>query len=171
MLTSQSLATFSLVDCCHSLLNQTLEVLPAHQLAALQLQLAHTPPAGTAGWMSTSSDLAPAGAAESPGAECDTSAGASSHVQHLEGVVVSSVQVPGVRAGLRLARYSLRRCAAVSALMERLASVPESFEMARATGLTLNQVHPDVLSGPACLPKDNSFEINNNCCCQQLNTF
>lgn len=45
-----------------------------------------------------------------------------------------------MRAALRLARYSLARCGAVLGLMNRLASVPESFEMARATGLTLNQV-------------------------------
>lgn len=46
-----------------------------------------------------------------------------------------------MRAALRLARYSLARCGAVLGLMNRLASVPESFEMARATGLTLDQVN------------------------------
>lgn len=140
MLTSQSLATFSLVDCCHSLLNQTLEVLPSHQLAALQQQLAHTPAAAAAGRPRSFTDLAPAGPAESSGAAGNTAMGPVGGSQHSQDLVLSPDQVAGVRAGLRLARYSLRRCAAVSALMERLASVPESFEMARATGLTLNQV-------------------------------
>lgn len=143
MLTSQSLATFSLVDCCHSLLNQTLEVLPGHQLAALQQQLARTPPSPAATSSRSLTDLAPAG-------PDDTEPAGLTHVDHSnrpqqqqqthQGIVVAPEQLAGVRAAMRLARYSLRRCAAVSALMERLASVPETFEMARATGLTLNQV-------------------------------
>ncbi|KAI3433870.1 hypothetical protein D9Q98_003673 [Chlorella vulgaris] len=40
---------------------------------------------------------------------------------------------------LRVARYALRRCDAVGSLLQRLATVPEMFEMARATGLTLGQ--------------------------------
>jgi hypothetical protein len=107
VLTSQSLATFSLVDCCQSLLNKTLEVLPPYQLAALQQQLAATVAAGR----HEASTPFPA-----------------------------DWQLPGVRAAMRLARYSLARCGAVAALMTRLASIPEMFEMARATGLTLNQV-------------------------------
>jgi hypothetical protein len=55
--------------------------------------------------------------------------------------------VPAVRAALRLARYGLARCGAVLGLMQRLASVPESFEMARATGLTLDQVRVCVWGG------------------------
>jgi hypothetical protein len=43
-------------------------------------------------------------------------------------------------AALRLARYARRRVAAVSSLAERLATLPECFEMARATGLTCGQV-------------------------------
>ncbi len=45
-----------------------------------------------------------------------------------------------MRAALRLMRYGLARCDAVGALLLRLAGVPETFEMARATGLTLTQV-------------------------------
>ena len=41
---------------------------------------------------------------------------------------------------LRLARYSLRRAAAVHALLERLATIEDAIEMARATGLTIAQV-------------------------------
>eukprot|EP00879_Flechtneria_rotunda_P007699 GHRR01008072.1.p1 GENE.GHRR01008072.1~~GHRR01008072.1.p1 ORF type:complete len:781 (+),score=286.21 GHRR01008072.1:379-2721(+) len=93
-----------------SLLGLTLEVLPPHQLAALQQQLAHTPQVQ----QRTSTANGPA--------------------------EIANEQLPGVRAGLRLARYGLGRCAAVAALMSRLASVPETFEMARATGLALNQV-------------------------------
>ena len=52
-----------------------------------------------------------------------------------------------MRAALRLARYGLARCGAVLGLMQRLASVPESFEMARATGLTLDQVRVCVWGG------------------------
>jgi hypothetical protein len=51
--------------------------------------------------------------------------------------------VPGTAAmadALRVARYALRRCDAVGSLLQRLATVPEMFEMARATGLTLGQV-------------------------------
>jgi DNA polymerase delta subunit 1 len=125
VLTSQGLATFSLVDCCHSLLNRTLEVIPNHTLAALQQQLAATPPA---------TPLPPAAAAAN-----DTSPHASPAVAVADSVVGEN-QLPGVRAGLRLARYSLGRCAAVADLMWRLATVPEVFEMARATGLTLEQV-------------------------------
>jgi DNA polymerase delta subunit 1 len=120
VLTSQGLATFSLVDCCHSLLNRTLEVIPSHTLAALQQQLAATLPADHA-----------------------DSANASSFNRPVHDVVGEG-QLPGIRAGLRLARYSLGRCAAVADFMARLATVPEVFEMARATGLTLEQVGGDV---------------------------
>ncbi|KIZ06809.1 hypothetical protein MNEG_1145 [Monoraphidium neglectum] len=43
-------------------------------------------------------------------------------------------------AAVRLARYTRRRVLAVRRLTERLATLPESFEMARATGLTVQQV-------------------------------
>lgn len=41
---------------------------------------------------------------------------------------------------MRVARYTLRRVAAVKGLLRRLATIPETIEMARATGLTLGQV-------------------------------
>jgi DNA polymerase delta subunit 1 len=40
---------------------------------------------------------------------------------------------------MRLARYALRRCDAVCSLLHRLATVPDTVEMARACGLTLRQ--------------------------------
>ena len=57
----------------------------------------------------------------------------------LGGVVGSSAEGREA-APLRLARYSMRRVAAVQALLSRLAVIPEAIEMARATGLTLGQV-------------------------------
>lgn len=45
-------------------------------------------------------------------------------------------------AGARLARYCLARTRSIFMLLQQLATVPECFEMARATGLTLNQVRP-----------------------------
>jgi DNA polymerase delta subunit 1 len=44
------------------------------------------------------------------------------------------------RNAVRLARYTLRRTAAVHALLGQLATIPEAIEMARATGLTIGQV-------------------------------
>ena len=40
----------------------------------------------------------------------------------------------------RVARYALRRCDAVGSLLHRLATLQEMVELARATGLTLQQV-------------------------------
>lgn len=88
--------------------------MPSHVIAALQQQLAA--PSHSLHTPSSSRPVAPAAP------------------QALES------ELPAVRAALRLARYSLARCRAVLGLMQRLASVPESFEMARATGLTLDQV-------------------------------
>lgn len=48
--------------------------------------------------------------------------------------------LPIVRAILFAPRYSRRRVTAVHELTERLATLPECFEMARATGLTVPQV-------------------------------
>lgn len=39
----------------------------------------------------------------------------------------------------RLARYSLTHTQVVLQLLEQLATIPEAFELARATGLTINQ--------------------------------
>lgn len=91
--------------------------MPSHVIAALQQQLATPPAAAASGAPLTPYDP---------------------HQQQQQQQEVLSL--PSVRAALRLARYSLSRCAAVQGLMVRLASVPESFEMARATGLTLDQV-------------------------------
>jgi DNA polymerase delta subunit 1 len=164
VLTGQSLATFSLVDLCQSLLGQTLEVrrrvrgfcwslagrvmevsfratalhvllpqvMPSHVVAALQQQCAAAAPPPAASSQPTPSP--PAFSKKRP-LEHDA-AGPSS----TSSSCVSEHHMPAVRAALRLARYSQTRCGAVLALMSRLASVPENFEMARATGLTLDQV-------------------------------
>mgnify|MGYP001084474143 CR=1 FL=1 len=50
---------------------------------------------------------------------------------------------PGLAAALRLARYALRRVGVVEGLLHRLATIPETIEMARATGLTMGQVSKD----------------------------
>ncbi len=46
---------------------------------------------------------------------------------------------PQQRAAARLARYLLRRTALVEQLMGLLATVPDTFEAARVTGLTIPQ--------------------------------
>lgn len=52
-----------------------------------------------------------------------------------------SKNIPSPRPDpVRVARYSLRRAAAVRALLVRLATIPEAIEIARATGLTIGQV-------------------------------
>lgn len=153
VLTGQSLATFSLVDCCQSLLDLTLEIMPAHVIASLHRELAAA--------AATSPAAAPSGQPQQPHPRRSTPASATATPQaapagstaahslissssapsgHSTAADVQESQVPAVRAALRLARYSLARCGAVLGLMHRLASVPESFEMARATGLTLDQV-------------------------------
>jgi hypothetical protein len=103
------------------------QIMPAHVVAALQQQLA----AATRPTPPHDKHRSPPTPTTTPAAAAGGSA--TSHA-------ASQQQLPAVRAALRLARYSLGRCGAVLGLMNRLASVPESFEMARATGLTLNQV-------------------------------
>lgn len=56
---------------------------------------------------------------------------------------VAPSQLTGVRAALRLSRYSLARCAAVGRLVMHLATLPETFEMARVTGLPLEMVRAE----------------------------
>ncbi|KAF8067421.1 POLD1 [Scenedesmus sp. PABB004] len=119
VLTSQGLSTFTLVDCAQSLLDATLEVLPPHVLAGLQQQLAATPPPAEGG---------------------GTCAGAGAGGASPDCAGVAPEQLPFVAAGLRLARHAVSRCAVVSRLLDRLASVADTYELARATGLTLNQV-------------------------------
>lgn len=47
----------------------------------------------------------------------------------------------------RLARYCLRRTSAVRALLARLATLPEAFEMARVTGGSHFPMHLRMLRG------------------------
>lgn len=49
-------------------------------------------------------------------------------------------ETPRECTALRLARYAARRVGVVQALLHRLATIPETIEMARATGLTMGQV-------------------------------
>jgi DNA polymerase delta subunit 1 len=100
VLTSQNLASFSLVDCIQSILGETIEVLGAHKVASL---------AGI------------------------TSASTSTAIEKEEKEKVEANAV-------RLARYTLRRTAAVHDLLNQLATIVEAIEMARATGLTIGQV-------------------------------
>lgn len=100
------------------------QIIPSHVIAALQQQLAAAPPNSQ------------------PQAQPPTQP----QPQHSQ--ECPAEQLPAIRAALRLARYSLARCGAVLGLMQRLASVPESFEMARATGLTLDQVGGPGWVGP-----------------------
>lgn len=116
VLTGQSLATFTLADCVHSLLGETLEVLPGHQLARLQAEINSSSSSSSGSGGSSSSALA--------GEE-------------------GSAQQAAAAAALRLAQYSLRRVAAVASLVERLATIPETYEISRATGLTIDQVGVD----------------------------
>ena len=70
------------------------------------------------------------------------------HHQHLSTAAAAEADA------MRLARYALRRCDAIVSLLQRLATVPEMIEMARATGLTLGQASKLTLwfrnSKPAC---------------------
>jgi DNA polymerase delta subunit 1 len=132
VLTSQSLATFTLADCAQTLLGETLEVLGAHHLAALYHCVRDASQAGSGGGGSTAQRLSTAAAGAA-------GAGAA------PGAVAPSWQA----AAARLARYALRRVQLVRQLLERLATLPEAFEMARVTGLTINQVRGQGL-GAAC---------------------
>jgi hypothetical protein len=140
----------------HAAAAACVQIMPAHVIASLHRELAAaaatSPAAAHAGQpqqphprrrtsapaTATTPPVAPAGstAADAP---TSSSGAPSGHSAAADGSSVQESQVPAVRAALRLARYSLARCGAVLGLMHRLASVPESFEMARATGLTLDQ--------------------------------
>jgi len=104
VLTSQNLASFSLVDCVQSLLGQTMEVLSAHKVASL--------------------------------AGITSAAVAASNIKSM----TEEEEILNHSKAVRLARYTLRRTAAVNALLNQLATIPEAIEMARATGLTIGQV-------------------------------
>jgi DNA polymerase delta subunit 1 len=173
VLTSQSLATFTLVDCAQSLLGQTLEVLGAQHLAALsQLVREAAPPARSSGPGSPSGSqaAAPPGGGSSGAAELrtpvrfrgrggqqqGTPGSAATHGRDGSGAGAGAgAASPGPAAAAeagaaiapswqavaaRLARFTVRRMQLVAQLLGHLATLPEAFEVARFTGLTINQV-------------------------------
>lgn len=105
VLTSQNLASFSLVDCVQSILGETMEVLGAHKVASL--------------------------------AGINSAAAAAGNIENM---TEEEKEILKQSNAVRLARYTLRRTAAVHALLNQLATIPEAIEMARATGLTIGQV-------------------------------
>lgn len=142
VLTSQSLATFTLVDCAQSLLGETLEVLGAHHLAALAqcVKEARAAGGGVAGSGAAAQQTPvegrrPSGSGRHPQQPGTPAAGAAG-----EAGAAAAIAPSWQAAAARLARYSLRRVQLVGQLLARLATLPEAFEMARVTGLTLNQV-------------------------------
>ncbi|KAL6749924.1 DNA polymerase family B-domain-containing protein [Haematococcus lacustris] len=120
VLTHKSLATFTLADCVHTLLHQRLEVLAPEQLACLWRQMHR----GQADGQATGSETGGNSALDG-----HTDLGAAPDI-------ASSPQA----AAARLARYCLRRTGAIRELMETLATIPEAFEMARVTGLSISEV-------------------------------
>ena len=148
VLTACNLASFSLVDCCQSLLSRRLEVLPPSAIARL------------------SSCSSPAKSAPSLEFACRerTTCRAiicSVNMQELgvEHVLwelcrvepalptgMNDVNLDGAGAGeqaadrARLALYAADRVGVVRALLQRLATLPEAIEIGRVTGLTLGQV-------------------------------
>jgi DNA polymerase delta subunit 1 len=169
VLTSQSLATFTLVDCAQSLLGQTLEVLGAHHLAALSQMVREARPAapgaapsGPASPSGSSRAAAPGGGAAAEPQTPVRFRGRVGQQQQQQGQgTPSSAATPGRAGGsgsqaageagqaiapswqaaaARLARYTLRRLQLVGQLLGHLATLPEAFEMARVTGLTIDQV-------------------------------
>jgi DNA polymerase delta subunit 1 len=147
VLTSQSLATFTLVDCAQSLLGETLEVLGAHHLAALaQCVKEASSSSRAAGGSSAAGSSA---AAQQTPVKGRRSAGSGRHPQQPatpaaggtgEAAAAAAIAPSWQAAAARLARYAQRRVQLVGHLLARLATLPEAFEMARVTGLTINQV-------------------------------
>ncbi len=139
MLTGQSLATFSLVDCCQSLLGETLEVLSPTALFRLWDQArgqAPPQPPATPGASRTLLGRSQAGGVG--GGVIGAGSGSGGGMAPAAAAAVAGAGVA------RLVSYIVRRVDVVVRLLARLATLPEALEMARVTGLTLPQV------GPAC---------------------
>lgn len=155
----KALCTLTLYHTVCTARHRCMQIMPAHVIACLHRELATASPAAAQAGQPQQQPRARRSAPASATAATPPPAAAGSTVSDSAGSgaaplgcstapVVAEHLVPAVRAALRLARYSLARCGAVLGLMDRLASVPESFEMARATGLTLDQVG----SGAGSLP-------------------
>ncbi|GFR40573.1 hypothetical protein Agub_g1152, partial [Astrephomene gubernaculifera] len=130
VLTGQSLATFTLVDCCQSLLGRTLEVIGPFHLARLWAEAQGRLPlsAGT-----TTAAVTVAATTITP---TSSAAGGQQQQQQQQ----QQQHDAAASAAARIASYILRRVDVVVRLTNRLATLPEALEMARVTGLTLPQV-------------------------------
>lgn len=167
VLTAQNLSSFSLTDCVQSLLGQTIEASTGPSTACLACLHAcmlalqngsghgihlHAMPALRASCCGAAA-VSQSTVCQLPSVACCwvwmqvLHPGCLAGLLGLAGPPPQQLHhqrlVPGTAAmadALRVARYALRRCDAVGSLLQRLATVPEMFEMARATGLTLGQV-------------------------------
>ena len=138
ILTSSNLASFSFVDAVQTLLGRRLEVLQPSVVAQLAGLAPLTPP--------LAADHAPPGADSPPGRTKAQSAPAASRKGGAPGSRPGSAAAGCAdedalaAAALRLGLYSSTRVEMVMQLLARLATIAETFELARATGLTLASV-------------------------------
>ena len=151
VLTACNLSSFSLVDCCQSLLGRRLEVLPASAATSLSK--------GTAG------SARPALTLLDPFLRSCRRQGSVFAMQLTAHFASCSIAVHGpavdthpdeasqVPAGvreqvcdtMRLAAYAAERANVVRALLQRMATLPEAIEIGRVTGLTLGQARTSYL--------------------------
>eukprot|EP00887_Chlorella_sp_A99_P005178 scaffold1.g5178.t1 len=146
--TQYSAAWFTLADCVQNLLGRTLEVLRPYQLSRLAGVAAPPQPQqqqqrGGLGFRATAPHSS--GAARTAphklraGSE-DASSSASDGARSSPGPAEDSPPSTQLERAIRLGRYARRRMEVVAALLARLAVLPETVELARATGLTLGQI-------------------------------
>ncbi len=127
ILTSSNLASFSLVDAVQTLLGRRLEVLPPSVIAQL------------AGLVPLAVPLSRNDSSAAVGASGD-SARKPAKSKRGQSAAQGPDEEDAAAAALRLARYASTRVEMVMQLLGRLATIAETFELARATGLTLASV-------------------------------
>ena len=127
ILTNSHLASFSLVDAVQTLLGRRLEVLPPSVIAQLAGLARLAPPLP---YNSDDTAAGPSTGSARPSAQ--STPGPSAAPASEEDALAA--------AALRLARYASTRVDMVMQLLARLATIAETFELARATGLTLASV-------------------------------
>ena len=127
ILTSSNLASFSLVDAVQTLLGRRLEVLPPSLIAQLAGLAPLSPP------LSRDDGAATTGPSGKPARGPAKSKKGQPPAQGAD-------EEDAAAAALRLARYASTRVEMVMQLLARLATIAETFELARATGLTLASV-------------------------------